>query len=64
MDDLLKFYQNRFYYDDTFAILRSMTFFADAENDIDPESLDGMTWEKVKKAVVFGMDERYKKFKN
>lgn len=64
MNDLLQFYHDRYVYDDTFAIIRCMTWFDDAENAIAPESLDGMTWEKVKKTVIFGMDERYKKYKN
>jgi len=48
-DELFQFYHDRYNYDDTFAVIRSVAYFTDAENTIEPESLDGMTWEKVKK---------------
>jgi hypothetical protein len=64
MNDLLQFYHDRYNYDDTFAVVMSMSYFKDAEDTITPESLDGMTWEKVKKVIISGIDERYKKYKN
>ena len=51
LDELFQFYHDRYGYDDTFAVIRSMNYFADAEDDPDPESLDGITWDKVKEIV-------------
>src|SRR6201996_142634 len=36
-DDLFEFYHNRYNYDDTFAVIRSVIYFNDAEDDADPE---------------------------
>ena len=60
LDDLFQFYHDRYNYDDTFAVIRSIVYFADAENTIDPESLDGMTWEKVKETITKAFDNYYK----
>jgi len=60
-DDLFEFYHNRYNYDDTFAVIRSVIYFNDAEDDTDPETLDGMTWSKVKKIITKAFDEYYKK---
>ncbi|HEY5327258.1 MAG TPA: nucleotidyl transferase AbiEii/AbiGii toxin family protein [Mucilaginibacter sp.] len=65
MDELFKFYYDRYNYDDSQALIRSVVYFADAENTIEPESLDGMTWIKAKKIITKSFDEyskkRYKK---
>lgn len=60
-DELFEFYHNRYNYDDTFAVIRSVIYFKDAEDDVDPESLDGMTWPKVKEIITKAFDEYYKK---
>ena len=64
MEDLFKFYHGRYAYDDTFAVIRSIVYFDDAENTIEPESLDGMTWAKVKEIIRKSLDDYYKKYKN
>jgi len=64
MADLFKFYNDRYTYDDTFAVIRSIVYFDDAENTIEPESLDGMTWAKVKEIIRKSLDDYYKKYKN
>jgi predicted nucleotidyltransferase component of viral defense system len=65
LNDLFQFYHDRFKYDDTFAMRRSIAYFNDAENDIDPKSLDGMTWEKVKLTIDKALDVYYKeKYRN
>src|ERR1700759_4209911 len=51
MKELLQFYFERYAYDDSLALYRSMLYFQDAENTIEPECLDGMTWEKIKKII-------------
>jgi hypothetical protein len=62
--DLFQFYHDRYNYDDTFAVIRSVIYFTDAEDTIAPESLDGMTWEKVKKTISKAFDDYYKNFRN
>ena len=64
INELFQFYHDRYNYDDTFAVIRSMIYFTDAEDDADPESLDGMTWNKVKKIITKAFDDYYKKLKN
>jgi hypothetical protein len=59
-DNLFQFYHDRYSYDDTFAVIRSVIYFTDAEDDADPESLDGMTWSKVKKDITKAFDDYYK----
>ena len=60
-DNLFKFYHDRYGYDDTFAVIRSAIYFKDAEDDQDPECLDGMTWVKVKKIIQRAFDDYYKR---
>ncbi|GGH03108.1 nucleotidyl transferase AbiEii/AbiGii toxin family protein [Mucilaginibacter phyllosphaerae] len=60
-DDQFQYYHDRYPYDDTFAVIRSVVYFTDAENTIDPECLDGMTWDKVKITITKALDEYYKK---
>jgi hypothetical protein len=61
IEKLFEFYHNRYSYDDTFAVIRSMVYFTDAEDDGDPESFDGMTWSKVKKIINKAFEDYYKK---
>src|ERR1700761_142372 len=59
MAELFQFYHDR-YNDDTFAVIRSTVYFADAENNIEPESLDDMTWLEVKKIITKSLEDYYK----
>jgi predicted nucleotidyltransferase component of viral defense system len=61
LEELLQFYHDRYKYDDTFAVIRSVTYFVDAENTIDPVCLEGMTWDNVKKTITAAFDDYYKK---
>ncbi|CAN5184320.1 hypothetical protein BH09BAC6_BH09BAC6_15120 [soil metagenome] len=56
LKDLFQFYHDRYRYDDTFAVGILMTYFADAEDDVNPVSLDGMTWNKVKRTITKAFD--------
>ena len=60
-DELFQFYHERYSYDDSLAIFRSVGYFADAEDTIDPLSLDGMTWDKVKAIIRSALEKYYKK---
>src|ERR1700761_8011840 len=63
-EDLFQFYHDRYTYDDTFAVIRSVIYFTDAENSIAPESLDDMTWEKVKTIITRAFDDYYRNIRN
>jgi len=63
-EKLFQFYHDRYTYDDTFAVIRSVVYFADAENTIAPESLDGMTWDKVKQTITNAFDDYYRNIRN
>jgi len=60
LNDLFQFYRDRYNYDDTFAVAKSVAYFIDAENDIDPECLEDMTWEHVKGVIVKAIEDYYK----
>jgi hypothetical protein len=60
LKDLFQFYHDRYTEDDTLAVVRSAVYFNDAEDTIEPESLDGMTWDKVKKDITEAFDNYYK----
>jgi len=50
--DLLKFYHEKYPDGSEFLVLRSLTYFADAEPDDDPKMLIPTDWEKVKKSIL------------
>ncbi|MDB5007247.1 MAG: hypothetical protein JWQ84_665 [Mucilaginibacter sp.] len=60
LNELFQFYYNRYSYDDSQALIRAVVYFADAENTIEPESLDGMTWLKAKKIITKSFDNYFK----
>ncbi|MDP9079710.1 MAG: nucleotidyl transferase AbiEii/AbiGii toxin family protein [Bacteroidota bacterium] len=64
LNDLFQFYHDRYNYDDTFAVIRSVVYFTDAENTIDPEPLDGMTWDNVKTTITNAFDDYYRNIRN
>jgi hypothetical protein len=60
LSDLFQFYYSRYSYDDSQALIRAIIYFADAEDTIEPESLDGMTWIKAKKTITKSFDNHFK----
>ena len=54
-----KFYQKRYPYDDTFAVMRSIVYFADADEEADPELIEIKTWEEVKKNIKIAFEDYY-----
>ena len=48
LPELFGFYRRKFKSHDTFHLLRSLTYFDDAEDEPDPITLKGQTWESVK----------------
>lgn len=52
IDQLLSLYQEKYPHQTTFHVVRSLTYFVDAEAEPDPMVTDGsVTWEKVKKSI-------------
>ena len=60
-EQLFQFYHDRYPYDDSMSIMRCVIYFDDAENTVEPVSLDGMTWDKAKIIIKKAFEEYYKK---
>ncbi|WP_187774867.1 nucleotidyl transferase AbiEii/AbiGii toxin family protein [Pedobacter sp. BS3] len=60
LGELLNFYQARYPYDDTFAVMRSIVYFDDAEDDADPEIIEKISWEQVKNIIKKAFNDYYK----
>ena len=50
--ELFEFFERKFKSHDTFHVLRSLTFFDDAEDEPDPITLNEQTWEGVKHRIA------------
>jgi len=61
LKQLVDCYQDRYQQDDLMMLLRSIAYFEDAEDNIDPECLTGMTWSKVKDVIRLALNEYYTK---
>jgi predicted nucleotidyltransferase component of viral defense system len=51
LDEMLSFFAAKYNANDPFFVIRSLTYFEDAEHQIDPQPLKKMTWLQVKKKV-------------
>jgi len=52
IEKLLSLYQEKYPHQTTFHVVRSLTYFADAEAEPDPMVIDhSVTWEKVKNSI-------------
>jgi predicted nucleotidyltransferase component of viral defense system len=52
LKNMLAFYHNKFADGNDFMVLKSITYFDDAEENEDPEILDGTTWQQVKQEIL------------
>jgi hypothetical protein len=52
LQEMLKFFQIKYRNNEIGFIIHSIYYFEDAENQTDPISLNGQTWEKVKQKIV------------
>lgn len=52
IDEIVGIYRAKFPAHDCAILLRSLVYFDDAEDEFDPNSLDGTDWEQVKEAVT------------
>ncbi|MBC8053258.1 MAG: nucleotidyl transferase AbiEii/AbiGii toxin family protein [Sphingobacteriaceae bacterium] len=59
LENLLKFYLKRYPYDDTFAVIRSLIYFEDAEDEADPMHIEKTTWQQVKQIIEKAFKENY-----
>jgi len=57
LKELLRVYQSKFPDTDPMMLLRSLTYFMDAEEDEDPVSLINQDWEQVKSGIVKAVKE-------
>ena len=51
LEEMLFFFAAKYNAHDPFFVIRSLTYFEDAEHQIDPQPLKKITWEQVKKKV-------------
>jgi len=51
LDDILHFYNKKYQDGNEFIVLRSINYFADAEEDEDPELYKNQSWEDVKRFI-------------
>ena len=61
LENLLDFYSKRYPYDDTFAVMRSIVYFEDADAEPDPLSLEQKSWKEVKEIIETAFKEYYNK---
>lgn len=53
LNKLLDFYQEKYTHNTTFHVVRSLTYFEDAENQPDPNVFDRqITWDKIKSKII------------
>ena len=52
LSELVTIYQEKYPSHDAAILLRSMLYFDDADEDLDPVTLDGTRWEQVKTEIV------------
>jgi predicted nucleotidyltransferase component of viral defense system len=52
LDEVVKMFQSQLPETDLFHILKSLTYFEDAELDGDPKMLQKVTWKQVKKTII------------
>lgn len=52
LGEMLGFFESRYPNSDLFIVLRSLAWFDDADQEPDPVSLSGITWERVKEIVT------------
>ena len=58
LDELLGSYKNKFPAQDMIFVMRSLTYFEEAENKPEPRSLKGGSWPDVKNIVMEAVAKR------
>ncbi len=52
LNELLNFYKKKYFDGSEYLVLKSLTYFADAENDIDVEMIKDVSWVKIKANIL------------
>ena len=61
LEEILKLYQQKFDHQTLFHVIKSLTYFEDAEEQPDPIVFDTkITWEKVKAETAKAVQQLYK----
>ena len=56
-EEMFEFFRRKFSSIEPFMVLRSFTWFGDAEEDLDPFMLEPITWEEIKDGLVEEIEE-------
>ncbi len=59
LDELLEFYRIKYYDSSLQLVLKSLTYFADAETDEDPNLFENLSWSDVKSYITNSFTEYY-----
>ena len=51
-DQMIDFYHEHYPQNSSMMIIKSITYFAGAEGDLEPDSFKGITWEQIKKDIL------------
>ena len=54
---MLGFYRNKYFDGSEYLVLKSLTYFADAENDMDVEMIKDVSWVKIKAYILETVDQ-------
>ena len=57
LNDLLGFYKEKYTDGSEYMVLKSLTYFEDAENDPMPEMIEDVNWENVKEFIILTVKE-------
>lgn len=52
LNELLDFYKKKYFDGSEYLVLKSLTYFTDAENDIDVEMIEDISWGKIKAKIL------------
>lgn len=52
LKEMLRFYRNKYFDGSEYLVLKSLTYFADAENDIEVEMIKDISWVKIKTYIL------------
>ena len=54
---MIEFYSRKYYDGSEFLVLKSLTYFVDADQDPDPVMLRKMEWEDIKERIVKNIED-------
>jgi hypothetical protein len=61
LEEMLSFYSEKYQDGSSFLVLKSLTYFDDAETDAQPFMLIKTDWEQIKRTIVASLDTFFKK---